>query len=205
MAVSQSFDNVTAVDFRQLRHQTKNALTRILAQVSVGLTSPESCRRTAADVERRILLTAQISDALFGLTREPGPFAARLESLCEGVIGLGGESDQYITCAYSIAAEPSADQADTVLRIVHELVGNAVKHGMHMRLLGRIDVLTRRDAAGFVLEVIDDGWGCGRAPAAGEGLSVAEALASACRGTVSLERSGDRTVARLQIPVAANA
>lgn len=205
MALSQPFDNVTTIDFRQLRHQTKNALTRILAQVSIGLTSPEACRRTFADVERRIMLTAQISDALFGLTREPGPFADRLESLCDGVVGLAGESDQYITCVCSVVAEPEPQHAETVLRVTHELVGNAVKHGMHMRLLGRIDVVVRPCPAGFEVEVSDDGWGCGRAPEEGEGLSVAKLLAESCGGTVSLARVRDRTIARMVISRAPNA
>jgi two-component sensor histidine kinase len=199
MGLSQPFDDVTTIDFRQLRHQTKNALARILAQVSTGLASPDACRRTAADVERRILLTAQISDALFGLTREPGPFGFRLENLCDGVIGLASESDQYISFICSVSAEPPPHQAEIVLRIAHELIGNAVKHGMHMRLLGRIDVVVQDSAAGLMLEVSDDGWGCGRAPAQGEGLSVARVLAENCGGTVSLERHGDRTIARLII------
>ncbi len=198
MSVSQPIDNVTTVDFRQLRHQTKNALTCILAQVSAGLTSPESCRRTAADVERRILLTAQISDALFGLTREPGPFAHRLETLCDGVVGLASETDQYVTVSCTVAADPPAALADTVLRVAHEFVSNAVKHGMHMRLLGRIEVAVAETAGGFVLKVVDDGWGCGGAPLSGEGLSVAQMLADACGGAVSLERVGERTISRLE-------
>ena len=150
-------------------------------------------------MERRILLTAQISDALFGLTCEPGPFATRLENLCEGVIGLAGETDQYITFVCSVAAQPAPHHTETVLRVAHELVGNAVKHGMHMRLLGRIEVTVRQSAAGLALEVSDDGWGCGRAPAQGEGLSVARALAESCGGSISLERVRDHTVARLVV------
>ena len=205
MSVSQPFDNVTTIDFRQLRHQTKNALARILAQVSTGLASPEACRRTAADVERRILLTAQISDALFGLTREPGPFALRLESLCDGVIGLASESDQYITSVCSISAEPKPQHSEAVLRVAHELVGNAVKHGMHMRLLGRIEVSVQETAAGLELQVSDDGWGCGGAPTHGEGLLVARMLAEGCGGVISLERVGDRTISRMVVARVAHA
>lgn len=205
MAASQPVDNVTTVDFRQLRHQTKNALTRILAQVSAGMTSPEACRRTAADVERRILLTAQISDALFGLTRAPGPFAQRLESLCDGVVGLASETDQYVTVSCCVSAEPSAAMADTVLRVAHELVGNAVKHGMHMRLLGRIEVSVSAVNAGLVLRVVDDGWGCGTTPLTGEGLSVAHALANAIGGKVSLQRVGDRTISEMTFAAALHA
>ena len=200
MAVLQPVDNVTTVDFRQLRHQTKNALARILAQVSVGLASPDACRRTAADVERRILLTAQISDALFGLTREPGPFDYRLQTLCEGVVGLAGETDQYITVTCSVSAEPPAALAETVLRVAHEFIGNAVKHGMHMRLLGRIEVSVAAAGAGLVLKVVDDGWGCGGTPTSGEGMSVAHVLASTCGGEVSLQRVGERTISRLDLP-----
>lgn len=199
MAVSQPVDNVTTIDFRQLRHQTKNALTRILAQVSTGLASPDACRRTAADVERRILLTAQISDALFGLTREPGPFAHRLETLCEGVVRLASETDQYVTVSCTVLAEPPAAVAETVLRVAHEFVGNAVKHGMHMRLLGRIEVSVETVGAGLVLKVVDDGWGFGGAPPTGEGLSVAQILARTCGGEVTLERVGDRTISRMNL------
>lgn len=205
MALSQPIDNVTTIDFRQLRHQTKNALARILAQVSVGLASPDACRQTAADVERRIMLTAQISDALFGLTREPGPFANRLHTLCDGVVGLASETDQYITLTCSVSAEPPSALAETVLRVAHEFVGNAVKHGMHMRLLGRIDVSVTMAGAGLALEVVDDGWGCGGAPISGEGLSVAQILAGTCGGTVSVQRVGDRTVSRMEIARVARA
>lgn len=205
MAASQPVDNVTTVDFRQLRHQTKNALTSILAQVSAGLTSPEACRRTAADVERRILLTAQISDALFGLTRAPGPFAHRLGSLCDGVVGLASETDQYVTVSCCVSAEPPVPMAETVLRVAHEFVGNAVKHGMHMRLLGRIEVSVETVDAGLMLTVVDDGWGCGITPLAGEGLSVAHALANAIGGKVSLRRVGDRTISEMKFAAALHA
>lgn len=204
-AFQQPFDNVTTVDFRQLRHQTKNTLARILAHVSVGLTSPEACCRAAADVERRIMLTTQISDALFGFTREPGPFAHRVAALCEGVVGLAGESDQYITLSCTVSGEPATHQIDTILRVAHEFVGNAVEHGMHMRLLGRIEVLVQASAAGLLLQVVDDGWGCMRATAKGEGLSVATVLAEHSGGRVSLERAGEKTIARLVLPQAANA
>ncbi|MGI4793217.1 MAG: ATP-binding protein [Janthinobacterium lividum] len=205
MAASQPVDNVTTVDFRQLRHQTKNALTSILAQVSAGMTSPEACRRTAADVERRILLTAQISDALFGLTRAPGPFAQRLGSLCDGVVGLASETDQYVTVSCCVSAEPPVAMAETVLRVAHEFVANAVKHGMHMRLLGRIEVSIATMDAGLVLTVVDDGWGCGMTPSAGEGLSVAHALATAIGGEVSLRRVGDRTISEMKFAAALHA
>ena len=69
----------TNLDMRQLRHHTKNALARILAQVSSQLSNSSASRRVANDVERRVLLTASISDALFGLTRTPGPIRRAID------------------------------------------------------------------------------------------------------------------------------
>ena len=87
---------------------------------------------------------------------------------------------------------------DVVLRVAHELVGNAVKHGMHVRLLGRIEVrVETRGQTGIRLDVADDGWGCGRDPSEGEGLKLAGLLAGERGGRVTLERVGDRTVATL--------
>lgn len=193
-------DDPVQADFRQLRHHTKNALARILAQVSTGLSRNERSRAVAADVERRIMLTAQIADALFGFTRAPGPFAQRLAGLCSAVIELIGEGDQYLTLTCNVHGEVPAQQQETVLRVAHEFVSNAVKHGMPMRLIGRIEVVVAADAEATVLEVIDDGWGCGCRPVRGEGMGVANALAAAMGGAISLERRRDRTVARLELP-----
>jgi two-component sensor histidine kinase len=200
MALPHSLGADAQADFRQLRHQTKNALTRILAHVATTMTVNDNARRVAAELERRILLTARISDALFGLTRAPGRFDERLFELCESIVELAGESDQHLTLCCSVEGDvPAADQ-DTALRVAHELVGNAVKHGMHMRLIGRIDVKAVGGPGGTTVQVIDDGWGCGRSPAHGEGLGVAALLAEARGGRVSLERVGDRTIARLMLP-----
>ena len=200
MALSEPLENGATIDFRQLRHQTKNALARILAQVTTGFSAAGGNSRAVADVERQILLTAKISDALFGLTREPGPFADRLQTLCEGVVSLAGEDDQYLTLSVHAGAVPLLAQAETLLRVAHEFVGNAVKHGMHMRLIGRIDVSVTASPAHVVLEVSDDGWGCSRTPCYGEGMRVASVLAGDRGGTVSLERRGDLTIARLLLP-----
>src|SRR3954447_23991989 len=53
MAMHTAFDlgsrPDSQADFRQLRHQTKNALARIVAQVSSALSTNDSARRVAAD------------------------------------------------------------------------------------------------------------------------------------------------------------
>ena len=188
------------LDMRQLRHHTKNALASILAQVSSELSNNSTARRVASDVERRVLLTAHISDALFGLTRAPGPFAERLTSLCESVVELMGEDGQCLGLTCDVGAEVPPPQREALLRVAHEFVGNAVKHGMHVRLVGRIDVVVRAEAGGICLSVSDDGWGCGTSPRSGEGMSVADALARAVGGQVGLSRREGWTVATLLLP-----
>ena len=191
------------LDFRQLRHQTKNALTRILAQIADCTPANDSSRRVANELERRILLTAEISDALFGLTRAPGPLGERLENLCRGIIELASDPDQYITLECSVRAHGVPHElAETILRVAHELVGNAVKHGMHMRLVGRISVQVALERGGVQLEVSDNGWGCGREPCPGEGMTVAAMLAEQHGGRVALRRRGELTVATLWLPLA---
>ena len=192
------------VELRQLRHQTKNALQRIMGQVSqhVELRRTRQGRRLIEDVQRRILLSARISDALFGLTRAPGPLHARLHALGESMVELLADPDQVIHLDVTAAGECPAALEGVVLRVAHELLGNAVKHGMHARIVGRIQVRLHAGDAGTRLQVVDDGWGWGRCPApeAGEGLAVAEALAGRHGGRVTLRRDGDTTVCELLLP-----
>lgn len=202
LAIPAPIETVTQVDLRQLRHHTKNALAGILAQISSGLGVGDAQRRVAADLERRILLTANISDALFGLTRDPGPFDQRLQALCLGVIDLIGEPDQYVTLYCEVDGDVSLLHRETVLRIAHEFVGNAVKHGdahaldrphQHSGAHRRASDYTRGQRR----------W-LGMRPAlrAGGGLRVAAVLAESLDGRVSLERCQERTVARLVLPAA---
>ena len=186
-------------DFRQLRHQTKNTLAMIMLQVSQCLEvggHPD----LAAEVERRIMLATRISNALFGLTQAPGPFADRLRTLCTSLVSLLGDSSQEIATTVDVQPGVPANLDALILRAVHELVGNAIKHGMHMRLIGRVQVALTSGLDGTVLAVSDDGWGYGRRFVPGEGLRLVEALAQPFGGQVSLRRCGDCTFATLRVP-----
>jgi two-component sensor histidine kinase len=190
-------------DFRQLRHQTKNALQHMLSVMAQhpGLRDTEAGRALAAELRRRVALAAAVSDALFGFTRAPAPFAERLGSLCESVAALLRGPDQDIRVVVVLDGPCPPALQETVLRVAHEFVGNAVKHGMHTRLAGRIEVRLEGDEEGRVrLAVVDDGWGCAGQPPAGEGLSLARLLAAREGGTVALGRSGGRTAATLDLP-----
>jgi two-component sensor histidine kinase len=197
------------VAMRQLRHQTKNALQRIIAQLaSTDLRATAEGSALADDLERRICLSARISDALFGLTSAPGPLDMRLTALCNATVALLAHPKQMISVDVTVAGTcPDALQA-LVVQIAHEMVGNAVKHGLHMRLTGRIALRLWAGGTGdpddssITLMVSDDGWGP-RKTTDGDGLPIMRALAEQYNGTVSLSRDDGWTAARLYIPSAA--
>ncbi|MDO9714049.1 ATP-binding protein [Paracraurococcus lichenis] len=196
--------SATDADFRQLRHQTKNALQRILLLIEEhpALQQDESAQTLAADLQRRITLVAAISDALFGFTQCPEHFVQRLRALCEGLVMLLGSAEQAIRVGVLVAGRCPSPLEEIVLRVAHEFVGNAVKHGMYARNGGRIDVRLDCDGHQTRLTVTDDGWGYVDQPAAGEGLSLASLIAAEQDGTVTLSRRGSRTQATLLLPYA---
>ena len=190
------------IDLRQLRHHTKNALQRIMGLVAQapGLLDTPQGEHIARQLERRIHLSAAISDALFGLTRAPASMTDRLRSLCGNVVELLTDPSQMIQIGVSVRGECPAHLRDTVVRVAHELVGNAVKHGMRRRGRGRITVRLHSEADGRTkLTVTDDGNGFHGKPRHGEGLSVARTLAEPFGGTLTL-RSDGHTVATLDLP-----
>ncbi len=190
-----------AVAMRQLRHQTKNALQRIIAQVAGSdLRATPAGAALAEEVERRICLSARVSDALFGLTACPGTLHARLASLCDATVKLLSDQEQTITVDVMVTGPCPAALETTVIRVAHEMVGNAVKHGMHMRLVGRIALRVRSQGDGStVLRVSDDGWGLAGEDG-GEGLPIMRSLAERQGGHIAIDRTDGWTVASLTLP-----
>jgi two-component sensor histidine kinase len=189
-------------DFRQLRHHTKNVLQQILLRIAHAQEQRATvCSRwLLPDLHRRILLSAEISDALFGLTRSPAVMSDRLRGLSESVIRMLADDMQMIRVEATVAGECPEPLRRLVLRVAHEFVGNAVTHGMRARVVGAISVHLATDMNGrTALTVTDDGWGFDGSQNAGEGLKIAGDLAASAGGTVSLLRT-HVTVATLQLP-----
>lgn len=194
-------------EFRQLRHHTRNALQRILIKVLEvpGLGESREGRRIADEVARRIELSVAISDALFGLTQSLEPLSSRLRSLSESVIALYSDKSQVIRLNVTVSdcEGLSRSQESAVLRITHELVANAVKHGMHMRVLGRISIRLAREVRGaVVLAVTNDGWRMEDPGRHREGLKLVEDLARAEGGDM-LVKTDPQTTIKLRLPVQA--
>ncbi len=205
MSVPEGHDAAGAEDFRQLRHLTKNALQRILATISqtTELQATIAGRALSEDLQQRILTAAKLSDALFGLARHPGGLRERLLDLSNGLISLLGEDAASIRVVVSVQCGACTTSDDLLVRVAHELVGNAIKHGMHQRLLGEVRITVQAEPGQIVLTVTDDGWGFDRGSVSGEGLSLVDALLHPVGGTQQLRRTGQLTVARICIPTAA--
>jgi two-component sensor histidine kinase len=189
-------------DFRQLRHLTKNALQQVLLQIEHASDLKVTVRgsRLLADLQRRILLSAHISDALFGITGVPASMSQRLRVLCDSTVRMLADSAQTIRLEVTVDSDCPEPLQQLVLRVAHEFVGNAVKHGMRRRITGRISVhlATGTDDA-TTLVITDDGWGFQGSPDAGDGLNIAGDLAASAGGTISLRRTCV-TVAELALP-----
>jgi two-component sensor histidine kinase len=189
------------IDLRQLRHHTKNTLQRILGLIAEapGLSDTPAGEKIAQDLEYRISLSANISNALFGLTDAPGSMGDRLRQLSGALVEMMRGSDQTIRIGVSVRGHCPVQLRDTVLRTTHEFVGNAVKHGMKGRSTGRIAVRLTSNRHGTTLTVVDNGRGFSGTPRFGEGLSLARGFADRHVGSLVLY-GRDGTMATLELP-----
>lgn len=189
------------LDIRQLRHHTKNTLQRIIGLISEapGLSDTPAGEKIARELEYRICLSATISNALFGLTDAPGSMAERLRQLAGAIVDMMRSADQVIRIGVSMKGSCPAELREAVMRSAHELIGNAVKHGMKGRSNGRIAVRLASEYGMTILMVTDNGWGFSGTPHLGEGLSLARGFAERSGGSLHLDGT-DGTVARLELP-----
>ncbi|HBK04788.1 MAG TPA: hypothetical protein DDZ81_02870 [Acetobacteraceae bacterium] len=189
------------IDLRQLRHHTKNTLQRILGLIAEapGLHDTPAGEKIVRELEYRICLSATISNALFGLTEAPGSMPERLRQLAGAVVDLMRDADQVIRVGVSVRGHCPASLREAVLRSAHELLGNAVKHGMKARPSGRIAIRLVTAGDCTTLTVVDNGWGFSGTPRFGEGLALAHGFAGRHGGTLDLD-GADGTVATLELP-----
>ncbi len=189
------------VDLRQLRHHTKNTLQRIMGLIAEapGLCDTPAGQKIVQELEYRICLSASISNALFGLTGAPGSMAERLRQLGGAVVDLMHDAGQVIRVGVSVRGCCPARLREAVLRSAHELLGNAVKHGMKDRPSGRIAIRLVSSGDCTTLTIVDNGWGFSGTPRLGEGLALARGFAEQHGGTLELD-GVDGAVATLELP-----
>ncbi len=191
------------LSLRQLRHHTANVWQQVLCAVwemTEAANTPEA-RKLGADIERRIIATAGVADAMFGFTQRPGRFRDRLTNLCRHTLAAHTAEGQSVALDLSTRGACPVPLQGIVLRVAQEMVANAVKHGLHARLRGRVTVscvalpMTR-----VRLQVLDDGWGPPTKMVAGEGWALMRELAGLHAGEVTMQRDGDNTCLQLELP-----
>jgi signal transduction histidine kinase len=182
---------------RQLRQNTRAILQRVVCLIADSPTlgrTPQSAA-FAQDLIGRICLSADLSDSLFDAAPLDG-LKSRLLILAKGLVRVFADPAQEI--AVEVTAEGNIPSAlnHVILRITHELVANAVRHGMHWRGRGRIRVrLTRRGQGPLRLTVSDNGNGFGTPIKHGEGLQLVQALAARHGGGMAISSALETTVA----------
>jgi two-component sensor histidine kinase len=187
---------------RQLRHHTKNALQGLIAQIDQvpELQETEAGQRLAHELQHRILLSARIADALFGFTGPPAALEARLRSLCENIVRLFGELDQDIRIQVTVRGSCPVDLHEVILRSMHEIVGNSVKHGLHGRTDGLISVRLETTGSSTILTVQDTGSSSGQLGEDDESLEIVRELIAEHDGTLRLHQDAIATTAILDFP-----
>jgi two-component sensor histidine kinase len=192
---------VQPLALRQLHHHTRDTLQRVLIEIHefAAGTGASRSRHLLEQLGNRIRVSAEISDALFGITREPTPFLGRFHTLCHGLLSLFADAAQHLQLDISLEGTCPPELELAALCATHEFVGNAVKHGMYMRLIGQISVLLTCCAESVELVVTDDGWGPATAPKPGQGLNIARALAEQFCGAINVGRRNDNTIATIML------
>ncbi|MGH7050579.1 MAG: ATP-binding protein [Acetobacteraceae bacterium] len=117
------------------------------------------------------------------------------------MIDLYADPAQIIGLTVAVRSIVPAGLEPALLGIVHELTGNAVKHGFHMRLIGEVAIRLENDPDGrLVLMVGNDGWPIEGNEAEGQGLALVRELAAEVGGRVRTS-SGPPTVIEVRLPV----
>jgi signal transduction histidine kinase len=111
------------------------------------------------DLQQRIVTAADLSNALFGFVEPASSLRSRLFNVSDGLVQLLGEDAATIRIVVSVDGPGFGRYDDTLVKIAHELVGNAVKHGMQQRLRGDIRIEVVAEPGQIALIVTDDGWG----------------------------------------------
>ena len=128
-------------------------------------------------------------------------FDIALLGVCGAVLAAMAPPGFTIQLHLKPSGECPTSHRHTVLRVVSELLGNALEHGFYARSAGRVSIGIVADDNGSVsVSVSDDGWGLGSDPVVnGNGFALLGTL-GAVRLTSTDARSPFVTVATVRLP-----
>ncbi|MGE4481245.1 ATP-binding protein [Acidocella sp.] len=162
------------------------------------LTDHAHGRKLAQDLIDRICLSADIADALFSVLSVHGGIEARLRLLTRALVRVFSAPGQDIEIRIDVDTDPWKHHAEIILQITHELVSNAVRHGLRGYMTGTIAIMLQRGRHDAVrLIVSDNGRGFAARAEPGEGLRIVQDLVARNGGTLTLPEPG--RPARMQV------
>ncbi len=192
--------------FRQLRHSTRNTLQRIICLI---YEAPEFAAlpggpALAEELVGRIRMSAELADSLHAVTRPHGGIAGRLQAMGRSIVQLCGAKRQSIDVQVKVTLDCQGNFADMLMQVAHELVSNAMKHGLRGLRTGEIEIGLGKDRDGIVtLAITDNGRGFASNAPTGEGLRLVADMAEAYGGHIVLPAAGQRAEVRVSFPTAA--
>lgn len=183
--------------FREIHHRIKNNLQVVNNLIMMHATGIDDQRTQAVlrSLSDRICSMSLIHETLYQHEQpDEVDFPALLKALCRNLAAAYAPDGRVAVSVHGKDGAVPLSQAVPLSLIVTEVVSNAYKHAFPGNRRGRIEVSFRRDAAGGVVEVTDDGVGldttAGRAGSIG--LNLINALAAQLGGEVKV-RSGAGT------------
>lgn len=193
--------------FRELQHRVGNSLqlvSSVLALQRRKLAEPEAID-AIDEASRRVALIGRVQRQLHDPSGAPLALVGFLSGICADLLDAGGKPGITFRVAGNDDALLPADLAIPTALVVAEAVFNAIEHGFRNRDEGTIGIVVSVADNRLTIVVEDDGAGLPEGfdfnRSQSLGLRISHKLASYHGGSFSLQRNGEVTVARIELPL----
>jgi hypothetical protein len=140
----------------KIRHGGRNVIDICQSSLDSGATAAST---------PLILRSAIIQDRSQGSSQPRRPFDESLLEYSERIVASGRSQELIVQLELKFEGICPATHENTVLRVVDELLSNAMEHGSYARQRGRVFVhVISRAGVGVQVSVSDDGWGFDSGP-----------------------------------------
>jgi two-component sensor histidine kinase len=198
-----------AVLLRDVDHRVKNNFQLITSviQLQSRRTDDPVARQALRAALQRVSAIAAVHRRVYRTEdRELLDLTQMIRELVADLAAAAGRDGIALTMALD-PITVDASQGGPLALLASELVGNALQHAFPEARAGVVSVTLKRDAAGFVLTVADDGMGAGD-PAAmrrGFGLNMVQMLCQQLHATLEVADANPGLRVTVAIPMAIEA